>query len=333
MSIRKKRIISWIVYLIFAGVLLVLDNFDIMNTLFKEKTSITVYAPSDMEKAFKAALKTSGLSSDYKIEITSNPNANLCVAYGKENDPSYTKFAFSPFVIAYNTDDDYLDALKESNILIPSKFQKDYFEIDFLKVINEVIKEGNWSNLGIVDLEKIKVFYPSEETVYWNDFYDFMLVTVNNGNYPKTEIELQKSIEAINKFINSPYTDAVSDFYEQVSRVGGFPESAFFILPEKTLFSIYNRSASNGSTYLVQVLYPTATVYFNYYIKGDNLGQSIISAFETSKFYSKLHGQDYRSIQQPNISYSNGKYIFGKRNIYNVIKIPVNNVTDNLEEQ
>lgn len=320
---RKKRITSWIVWLIVAGILLVAENNDIMNILFKEKTPITLYAPNDMEKAFNAALKTSGLSDDYKIEITSDPNANICVSYGKGNDPNYTKFAFSPFVIAYNINKDYYKYFKEAETLIPSKFQKDYYEIDFLKVVNEVIGDGSWSNLGINDLEKIKIFYPSKETIYWNDFYDFMLVTVNNGTYPKTEQELQKSAEVIGKFINSPYTEEVSDFYEQISRVGGFSESAFFILPEKTVFDIYYYF--NGNFY-VRILYPTVTVYFNYYAKGNNIGNNIISAFETSKFYSKLCDESYRSVQNSNLSINTSNRIYGESNVYNVIKIPANKI-------
>lgn len=332
MSIRKKRIVSWVVWFIVACILFVFDNYNIIDTLFKEKTTITVCAPEDMENALNAALKTSGLKSDYKIEITSNPNANICVSYGKENDSSYTKFAFSPFIIAYTSDDDYLNALKNSNILIPSEFQKDYYELDFLKVINEILKEGNWSNLGIEGLDKIKIFYPSKETIYWNDFYDFMLVTVNNGIYPETENELKNSISTINKFINSPYTEEVSDFYEKVSRVGGFPESAFFILPEKSVFDIY--FSNTNYTFPVNILYPTVTVYFNYYIKGDDLGNNIISAFESSKFYSKLKNESYRSTKDSNINLnSNRDFIYGRRNVYNVIKIPDNKITKYLEAQ
>lgn len=339
MSIRKKRIIGWIVWLVFAFACILADKFNLQKlldsiSLFKEKIPLTVCVPNDMEKAFKVAFKASGLSSDYKIEFTSEPNSNISVSYGKENDPTYTKFAFSPFVIAYNTDTDYFDALKESKVLIPSEFQKNYSEIDFLKVINEVIEEGSWSNLGIEDLEKIKVFYPSKESIYWIDFYDFMLVTVNNGIYPKTEQELQKSVETIDRFINSPYTEEVSDFHEQVSRVGGFPESAFFILPEKIVFDIYNSISSTGSICRIRILYPTATVYFNYYVKGDDLGNSVISAFETSKFYSKLHDTtSYRSTQNSNIYINSRNYIEDERNVFNVIKIPANKITITLFEK
>ena len=146
------------------------------------------------------------------------------------------------------------------------------------------------------------------------------------------ENELKNSISTINKFINSPYTEEVSDFYEKVSRVGGFPGSAFFILPEKSVFDIY--FSNTNYTFPVNILYPTVTVYFNYYIKGDDLGNNIISAFESSKFYSKLKNESYRSTKDSNINLnSNRDFIYGRRNVYNVIKIPDNKITKYLEAQ
>lgn len=324
MNIRKSRIICWALCLVLATALIVGEkvskNID-TNTMFKGKAPITVCAPDDMKDAFKSALHNSGLNHDYKIVMTSDPNSNICVDYGKENDTNYTKFAFSPFVIAYSDNKNNFKKLKKSEVLILSEFNDDYYDIDFLQVVNEVIEDGSWVNLGIEDLKRIKVFYPSKETPYWNDFYDFMLVTVNKGAYPKSEEEFEKADETIQKFMESSNTEEVSNFDEKIERVGGFPENAFFILPEKTVYDL-----AIDHSKCTRIFYPTQTVYFNYYVKGDELGNKVISAFEASttfyNFYSDLKKKYYRSHSHSELTEMSRLY--DERNVYNVIKIPKN---------
>lgn len=311
---RKSRIISWVIGIIFAILFIVGENF--VEDFSKEKSPIKVYAPEDMKEAFSSALLKNHLEREYKITIVEDmSNADIVVDYAKENDKQYSKFAFSPFVVAYNTKDSYYSSLKKSKTLISSEYNKDIYEIDFLKVINEALDEGEWKNLGIKDLEKIKIFYPSKETCYWHDFYDFMLVTINNGKYPTTQGELKNAEEKIQKFEESPYTEAISDFNVKVQRVGGFPTNVFWILPEKAVFEL----TIENSEY-ARILYPTNTVYFNYYIKVNDLGNRVIQNAKDSKFYIKLKDNHYRNEQISSISSIDR--IYGESDTYNIVDIP-----------
>ncbi|MBQ2938027.1 MAG: hypothetical protein IJE05_04010 [Clostridia bacterium] len=335
MKVRTRRIISWITALVIAAIFMFCGEF-INNVFFVEKKPITVCAPEDMKSAFETALDNSDLE-DCKIVMSTNSKSNITVDYAKENDKSYIKFAFSPFIIAYNSENKYFKALKESNVLVQSEFNKDYYDIDFLKVINEVTEEGVWSNLGIKDFTQIKIFYPSEETIYWHDFYNFMLVTVNNGIYPQTEDELKKADETIQKFIDSNCTEAVSNFDEKVERVGGFPGNSFFVLPEKTAIELHLAHSKPD----VRFLYPIYTTYFNYYVKGDKIGKQIILAFEKkstwlkSNLYSELILEFYRSEQNLKLSTTSGALasIDDVRNIYNVSNIPKDNILSTLNKE
>lgn len=144
---RGKRIAQWILTIIIAAGLIFGENF--FSSLFAEKSPLTVCAPNDMKDAFKSALSNSDLSAQYKLVITDTESgADIVVGYGKENDESYTQFAFSPFVIAYNSSDSCFKALKKASTVVPSEYNDKFYEIDFLKVINEVIEEGKWENLG-----------------------------------------------------------------------------------------------------------------------------------------------------------------------------------------
>ena len=52
------------------------------------------------------------------------------------------------------------------------------------------------------------------------------------------------------------------------------------------------------------------------------------------KIYSKLKNESYRSTKDSNINLnSNRDFIYGRRNVYNVIKIPDNKITKYLEAQ
>ena len=321
MTTRKQRIIQWVWALCIAS-LLWNEGAVVKNLLNKpEKQSLTVYAPLDMEDAFVEALNLSSLKESHKIVMTDNPNANICVEYAKQDDSTYQKFAYSPFVVAYNEEDDYLEELEKSEVCVECKYDDDYHEIDFLKIIEEAIGEGKWSNLGIEKQGELKVFYPDEESIYWNDFYDFMLVTVNDGKYPKNEAEFLAAEKTINKFIDSEYTKGVTDFYEQVSRTGGFPPNAIYTLPEKDVKYI----CSNQYEY-ARLLFPLNTVYFNYYVKGDELGNQIIDSFDETSFwndfYKALKRNYYRVSKYDGVFET--EYLYDERDIYDVVKIPKN---------
>ena len=312
---RKSRILFWFICLIIA-VLLIIGNEFVSGNIIKEKKAITVYAPKDMDSAFKVALRKTELSKNYKIVMVEDENADICVGYAKENDKQYSKFAFSPFIVAYNHEDKYYKEMKKAEVLKLSQYNDRLYEIDLQRIINEVISEGEWQNLGIKDLQKIKIFYPSEDTVYYNDFYDFMLVTVNNGIYPIEEECLKKATDMIKKFEESPYTEAVSDFSTKVKRVGGFPNNVLWIIPEKTAYEL---AYYNGKKRYVRVLYPINTVYFNYYIKGNELGEKLINEAEESNFYKLLNKSNYRNDYTSDVKLKDA--VFGARDEYNVVDI------------
>lgn len=330
---RKRRNFWWIFaviisYLLFrAG-----QHADYLATLpdESEKQVITVCAPEDMEEAFKSALRVAELNETHKIVMTDEENANICVGYAKQDDESYQKMAFSPFVVAYSTSDTCNEKLKEAEVFVPSPYVKEYYEVDFLKIIKEAIGAGKWANLNLEDENELKVFYPSEDSIYWHDFHDFLLVTVNNGKYPETEKELENAEKVIEKFLNSEHTEGITDFYEQVQRTGGFPSSAIYILTEKDALDICTAQSKKTNIY-----YPTNVVYFNYYIKGDEIGKQIIDILDEQKegimitqeklysrhnFYLLLADERYRSVKYSGLR-SFTDYAYYERDMYNVAKI------------
>ena len=315
---RKGRIIFWILCIIVAFFIGTIED-----KFFKEKSSVTVYAPEDMESAFTSALKGAGLGDEYRIVITTQKdNADIIVDYSKEDDEEYLKFAYSPFIVSYNISDDYLKEMKESGLIRKSEYYSSnstYYEIDFKMLVDEVIEEGKWENLGVTDedLTTIKIFYPAESTIYWNDFYDFLIVTVNNGSYPETLDELETAEEYAWRFLKSSYTEAVTDFNEQLVRTNGFPINSFYVFPEKA--SIEYSSDIDEYT---RLFYPTTTVNFNYYVKAETeIGKEVLEKIDDGNFYKKLSKNRYRSKAYSEISDSSSINVFGLRNAYNVVEV------------
>jgi len=322
-----KKVFWWVLGVIVAGLFWRVGEYaDYQATLptEAEKQAITVYAPEDMETAFNNALKVANLEETHKIVMVEDNNANICVEYAKQNDADYQKLAFTPFVVAYNTSSNNKKKLAEVKVLLESPYDDDYLEVDFLKIINEAIGEGKWANLNLEDENELKIFYPGEDTIYWHDFHDFLLVTVNNGKYPKTETEMQKAEETIEKFINSDCTEGVTNFYEQVQRTGGFPTSVIYILTEKDALDICSKQSKNANTY-----YPTNVVYFNYYIKVDENGKQISDYFDKIKggfpsdynFFHRLAEKRYRNDKYSDLKASSDNVGY-ERDIYNAVKIP-----------
>ena len=324
---RKERIFQWVAAVIVAIIFWRLGIYkDYLDTKppEPEKQKITVNAPEDMQTAFGEALVVAGLNETHEIVMTDEVNANICVDYAKQNDENYQKIAFSPFVVAYNTSSDCQKKLKKTGVFVESPYDEDYLEVNFMKIINEAIGEGKWANLGLKDENKLKVFYPSKDSKYWQDFYNFLVITVNDGKYPKTTTEMQNAEEVIEQFLDSEYTEGVNDFYEQVERTGGFPTTAFYVLPEKDALDVCDKQSKAADIY-----YPINTVYFNCYVKGDEVGKQIIDnlgktteVFLTrNNFYEELSSKRYRSVQYSKVN-NNGSYTNYERDIFNVVKIP-----------
>lgn len=326
---RKSRILFWILCLIIALVMAMGEKW--FKEITAEKTPLYVYAPSDMEVAFKRALKNAGMKNDYKIVITDDASkANIMVETDKEFDPEYTKIAYTPFVVVYSDETKNIKSMVKSSLLEDAFFDANYKEINFNKVIEEVVGEGKWENLGVKNMGTIKVYYPAPNTDYYTDYYDFMLVTVNGGVYPKNESDLRNAMEQIEHFENSDYTEAVKDFDEKVKRTGGFMENSLYLVPEKIAGDLASHNSKYG-----RLFYPPTTVYVSYYVKADELGSKLVAVFDaqtmSGNFYDCIEDKKYRNSWDNTLD-KISDYLYGGRDVYNVLPLDKDRIRpDSLE--
>lgn len=315
----KNRIATWCILLLIAALIYGINH---MITSKKDKTPIYVSAPIDMESAFGTSLKSAGMKKGYKIVFTDSNSANITIVEGGSNEEGYQRILFSPFICAMGESTDE-SKLQEADILVKNQFDSTLYDFDVIKIVDDVIENKTWKDLGLEDLDEIIVYYPAQNTSYWYDFYNFMLVNVNDGKYPKNSSEMSKAQDTIQKFLDSKNTEAVTKFDEKIERNGGFTANAVYFIPEKLAIQLSRKSTNHT----VKLLYPRYTVNYNYYIycpDNDEEANNIISNLSSGYFYKYLSNKAYRSVEYQSVN-TLGMYYFNNcynhRNTYTVINI------------
>lgn len=285
------------------------------------KKTIYIKAPSNMKWAFQDAMYASDLYKDYKFVFTdSEDSASVVVIEGGNNAEGNKKFAFSPFICA-TAQSVSQDDMEDENVLVKNRYDEDILDIDVKKIITGVLEEGYWKDSKLEDYDNLTVYYPDKSTPYWYDFYNFMLITVNEGKYPKTANQLVNAEKTINKFMASEKTEAVIDFDEKMSRNGGYSKNTMYLIPEVLAMNL-----SRDHDEKVQLFYPIYTVNYNLFIKcNDELGERMVDNFDEfvlflGDFYKTLENRAYRSeeVQKLNF-YIRYDKVSGLRNTYEVI--------------
>lgn len=317
-----ERITVWLLILLVSLTCWGLAKIDWASIKKEERTEICVNAPQDMEKAFNSALKSANLQNDYKIVITDSSSASITVVEGGANEEEYQKIAFSPFVCAMSRSISSRK-MQKAGILEKSQFDSNEQVMDLYDIIIKVISGISWDYINVKDqnghsLGDIIVYYPDESTTYWNDFYNFMLVTLNDGEYPKDETQLQHAEDIMQKFFDNKNTIAVTDFAERVARNGGFTANSVYLIPEKLVTDLSNELSKQ-----VEILYPKYTTYYSYYIccaVDDEVASSIVENLSNGGFYKCLSRKIYRSNYVQNVNeFYIPLQVWGMSDIYNIV--------------
>lgn len=293
-------------------VIVCIINISLIKWASTSKKDFKVDAPAKMEEDFTKALKEAGLNSEYEIVI-SDKNPDITVSYGKENDSEYHKIAYSPFIVAINKDSSLSKELQKANTIEQSQYESDddIYTINLSKFVSNIINNTKMKDLGFPS--KISIFVPSKNSIYWTDFYNLLLITVNNGIYPKDKKEHQEAEKVIQSFFESKRVVQVDNFEEKLVRTNYFSENALYIIPEILAITV----SYNGSSRLI---YPLNTVNFNYYVKGNSEnGKKVVSNLLTSnEFFKKLNKKYFRCdkyLKLPD-SYSS---VYGQTDAYDLV--------------
>lgn len=319
----KKRLLTWLVAIGIAVIFILISN---KTTVNPNRTTIFVKAPEPMVNAFNNAFEELKLDKEYIIEATEDhTKANFIVREGMNKEGKL--IAYSPIVAVFNADKDYKNSLIEKEIFITSDIDANYEDFDFNKVVQEVISEKG---------SEFKVYYPSKKSDSWDEFYNFMLFTVNDGYYPATAEEVESSKQTVDKFLSSKNSEPFNN--NTIHKNNGIPKNSIYFMAYADLARVYEQSGG----FSCRVMYPKTVVYHSYYATYDELGKIIYDSLETDidKFLSYIDnvGYIYLRYEGYNTKYSSSTSsisdtVYGARRTFNGVEIPSAEISIHKEDK
>lgn len=299
-----------------------------------ERTIITINAPENMQSGFQKTLEKLKVDKQYDLQYTNAPDANFVVTEGSNANGEL--IAYSPFVAVFNSDDKLYDKLVKEEIFVPSEVDSNWEDFDFKKIMDQSLSSDGCN---------FKIYYPSKDSDYWDEFYNFLLFTANDGYYPKDGVNMEETVKTVEDFLRCKNVEPVSS--SSLKRINSIPQNAIYFITYADLAYIYRTSGISGFI----VMYPKTVVYHSYYMTYDETGK-ILYDFLTEPFESFFDGC-YETVGYDMLyyySYLNTRFNSGtvrftstnyndikKRDQYNAVEIPevtVNNSnTDKKEEK
>lgn len=323
---EHKKYACWAVAVI-VGLLFVLIgrvNEAKLNQVPKEKTTIYVKAPEDMKSVFKDVIIKTSLNKDYEIEFTNEENkANFTVKEGLKNDGEL--IAYSPIIAVFNGSDETFNEYKEKELFVKSDINNSDYDFDFKKVIDEILFSQN---------SEFKIYYPSQNSTMWDEFYSFLLFTVNDGYYPKEGTDMEEAVKNIEDFFNSRNAEPIDNYNIRI--MNGISKNSIYFMTYADLAHLDKNSSQKKNSF--RIMYPKTVVYHNYYAKFDEIGLNLYNALGKSTWIQENVGYYYLEKQYYNTKYSFGvpnmsTNIQGERTQFNSAEIPIKTTTNILKEE
>ena len=283
-------------------------------------TNITVCLNEDTESTFSSQYNNkSSFYKYFKYEtISDSKKADIVLTtdYSQINtDKEYSVEGYSPLVVALkNTPNlnNYLKSTTQKGFLTSRNSKElkntseDNIVCDFSVIMQTVLNGGDWSDLGGED-KKITIYCPNINSSDGRIFYDFLLITVNNGKYPSAEA-LDVSIEKVEAFLNSPNV-IQTDVEAKISTLSdAISESDIFVIFESDLVTVAKDFSSN-----ISVTYPDTTVIKSVYLQYNNpdIKASVSKAFsDTSDLSYTLYSYYYRNSKYKHLNANRNSTIF-----------------------
>lgn len=318
---RRRIIVLFIVFVIGFVAIGIYSRVNYINSI--EKTPLKVCLNSDTQEVFETQFEDKkDFNRYYEYEISSTSKEADFIFTSNIDDINteneYTVEAYSPLIICLKDDKDaknYLKTNTKSGFLTCNDGAKkikdasrDNITCDFVRIIDVILKNGDWSDLGGED-KKITIYCPQPDTVEGELFYKFLLITLNNGKYPENDLE---EIEAkAKKFLDSPNT-IQTDIASRIEKLGEeMPEGDIYILFEADFLNHAQEYAK------ILITYPELTVIKQVYLQFNNkeLKDKITDVFDDSAFSLALETEFFRGMYR-NTEYPDLKDFQGNRATY-----------------
>lgn len=313
----KQKYKFWAGAILVAIILGLINNFFFRDPSTLNRETITVNAPARMQKAFTETLSTLKMGDEYVLDFTNDPNANFVVTEGISNKKGEL-IAYSPFVAIFPLSKEIYQNYIEKEVFVTSTVDSKEYDFDFKKVIDEVLSASG---------SDLTIYYPSQNSDYWDEFYAFLLFTVNDGYFPRQGKEMQDAQKMIEDFLNTK--NAVPITKTALEKNKGIASNSIYFVTYADLAELYSKSIITS----FRIMYPKTVVYHYYYATFDQKGNILYDALSKKHSgilydyqftgYSMLSNYAYNTNFTGDTStFYNSDYATGKRSRYNGVEIP-----------
>lgn len=319
----------WLLSIIFVVMLIMVGIYSgVYHANHIKQTSISVCLNEDTRNIFEEQYEKKSFSKHYVYEEATAYNADLVFTSdinSIDTKQNYSVEAYSPLVICLKDTNDLNSSLKSKTKqgFLTCKDKKirnatsDEVNCDFKRVINAVLNGQDWSDLGGTD-QKITIYCPISDTMEGRLFYEFLLITINDGKYPTSNVDEIK--EMADQFLASPNI-IQTDVASKINKLGSSLEYGdMYILFESSLLASADSSAD------ICVTYPEVTVVKQLYLQYRNseIEEGVSKQFDKGSFLTgplltELHcDRRYRTKSNTSVYYSgNGDKYFNTQDGFN----------------
>lgn len=253
-NMRKNRLYFWIVSIVICAIVIVLYKNNENKIPEEEKKEYKVYCTEEsFREEIEKFVKGSSIKDTHRVSFTDNKDEAELIFSDKilSSDIGYEKIGWSPLVIAFDYSKDKVEFYNEQGYISE---EDDVYTIQFDKII-EATLEGKW---------KEKIYCPKLQTRRGELFFDFLLININEGRYPISDVEMQECVKKANEFLQSKVVVQLDSTDRLKSKKNVKDE--LYITFENDVYEINDENCEYG------ISYPSNTVVHEWYWKclGEN---------------------------------------------------------------
>lgn len=286
---RKGRLLFWIISLVICAIIIFMYKKKENSIPYEEKTPINVYCLEDFQEEIKEIIEKSFMGETHRVVFTDSKEEVEFILTDKitTTDIGYERVGWTPLIIAFDvTTEDKIKSYEKDGYLVESNYS---YKINFEKIIEATLAQ-EWTD---------KIYCPRLSTREGELFFDFLLININSGVYPKSEEELEECTKKANEFLNSNVV-VQGDATERLENKK-IVENELYIIFEKDIYDM------QSNDYEFEISYPTNTVLYEiyYYSKGDN-AKEIKEVVERKNNFLGNHSKLQNIMYKNYIRYARG---------------------------
>lgn len=303
MKSKTKRVILWGICLVVSVIIIACYKYkESLPKIEKGPNINNVYNDIEREALVKEVFDNA-VNPKKKVTFVTHTDSADCILTKKESrlkneDNKITLTSYTPLVIAMKNSAN-LKKYQDSGLLISSKeinnSTEDEISIDFKKVIDAVVNEKTWLEFGGEEKE-IKIIVPKKDSIEGRLFYNFLLVTINEGSYPQSNEAIQAAKEKANKFWNSSSCIETENSLSDLSKISSINETDMYVLFEADLM---NSTVWAANKLDMSIVYPRTTVVKHIYIQSEEDCSELFDSlsrqlnYRTSNTHSFAENKNY----------------------------------------